>query len=341
MIKTLKLKDFTVFSPVRLDFSPGLNVLIGENATGKSHLLKLCYALQSALRSPSGEASVKDRISFVFSCESEDILRNKITKAHAGIELVTANGSYAKCPGGNTPKDTSMHVDDFENGEISCVYIPSGEILSFYRGFRATLKNREPAFDGTYPDLAEALDMPSFKGERLEEVRPLFEPLENILRASVVQENGEFFFAQCGTKGSDRQVMIPARLAAEGHRTLGQVACLLKNGTLREGATLFWDESEAGLNPKLQVHLAGILTELGRVMQIVITTHSLFLLRELEILQEEHKLDNPHYIALHFNEDGLVDAVQGDTSNDIGDIASLEANLDQSDRYMDLDYAGE
>ena len=45
MIKTLKLSNFTVFKEAELEFSPGLNVIVGENGTGKSHLLKLAYTI--------------------------------------------------------------------------------------------------------------------------------------------------------------------------------------------------------------------------------------------------------------------------------------------------------
>jgi len=48
-LNSLRLKNFTVFSELDITFSPGLNVIIGENATGKSHLLKLGYALAHVL----------------------------------------------------------------------------------------------------------------------------------------------------------------------------------------------------------------------------------------------------------------------------------------------------
>lgn len=43
MLKQLTLHNFTVFKEAHLTFSPGLNVIIGENGTGKTHLLKLAY----------------------------------------------------------------------------------------------------------------------------------------------------------------------------------------------------------------------------------------------------------------------------------------------------------
>ncbi|MEN8216627.1 MAG: AAA family ATPase [Pseudomonadota bacterium] len=50
MLNSLDIKNFTVFADAKIEFSPGLNVLIGDNATGKSHLLKLGYSVMHSLR---------------------------------------------------------------------------------------------------------------------------------------------------------------------------------------------------------------------------------------------------------------------------------------------------
>ena len=51
MLSTLELENFTAFKKARLQFSKGLNIIIGENGTGKSHLLKLGYAVSSTITS--------------------------------------------------------------------------------------------------------------------------------------------------------------------------------------------------------------------------------------------------------------------------------------------------
>ena len=43
-IKKINVENFTVFENIEIDFSEGINVFIGENGTGKTHLLKLLYA---------------------------------------------------------------------------------------------------------------------------------------------------------------------------------------------------------------------------------------------------------------------------------------------------------
>jgi predicted ATP-dependent endonuclease of OLD family len=49
-IKRVKIKDFLVFrGELHLDFSPGINVIIGANATGKTTLLKNLYRYANAV----------------------------------------------------------------------------------------------------------------------------------------------------------------------------------------------------------------------------------------------------------------------------------------------------
>jgi len=44
MLKSLHIENFTVFPKADFIFGKNLNVIIGENGAGKSHLLKLAYA---------------------------------------------------------------------------------------------------------------------------------------------------------------------------------------------------------------------------------------------------------------------------------------------------------
>jgi len=41
VLKSLRIRNFTVFKEADLTFAGGLNVIVGANGTGKSHLLKL------------------------------------------------------------------------------------------------------------------------------------------------------------------------------------------------------------------------------------------------------------------------------------------------------------
>jgi recombinational DNA repair ATPase RecF len=45
MLKSIDIKNLTVFPHASLQFSPQLNVIAGENGSGKSHLLKVAYSV--------------------------------------------------------------------------------------------------------------------------------------------------------------------------------------------------------------------------------------------------------------------------------------------------------
>lgn len=43
-------ENFTVFEDITIPFSKGLNVLVGENGMGKTHIMKLAYAACQAVK---------------------------------------------------------------------------------------------------------------------------------------------------------------------------------------------------------------------------------------------------------------------------------------------------
>ena len=51
-ITRIHLENFTSFANLEQEFSPGINVIIGANGTGKTHLLKTLYAACAILSAP-------------------------------------------------------------------------------------------------------------------------------------------------------------------------------------------------------------------------------------------------------------------------------------------------
>jgi AAA15 family ATPase/GTPase len=45
MLESLILRNFTAFSDAEFNFADGLNVIVGENGTGTTHVLKAAYSL--------------------------------------------------------------------------------------------------------------------------------------------------------------------------------------------------------------------------------------------------------------------------------------------------------
>ena len=50
IIKKIKLENYTVFEDQQIVFCPGTNIFIGENGTGKTHILKALYSACQSVR---------------------------------------------------------------------------------------------------------------------------------------------------------------------------------------------------------------------------------------------------------------------------------------------------
>ncbi len=63
-IRRCHIKNFTVFKDQEIEFCSGINVIIGANSTGKSHLLKILYALTQWMTSKSFVTDKKQELLF-------------------------------------------------------------------------------------------------------------------------------------------------------------------------------------------------------------------------------------------------------------------------------------
>src|SRR5438477_11725851 len=88
MLKGLRLRNLTVFADVDLTFASGLNVVVGENGTGKSHLLKAAYTVAAV--SARGE---KDSGSAV---PTKSYLESAVAKKLRGVFRPDALGRLAR-----------------------------------------------------------------------------------------------------------------------------------------------------------------------------------------------------------------------------------------------------
>jgi predicted ATPase len=124
-------------------------------------------------------------------------------------------------------------------------------------------------------------------------------------------------------------------LVAEGIRKIAMLNYLILNGSLTKGSTLFWDEPEANLNAKLQVKLVDSLVQLANAgVQIVLTVHDLFLMKELSLRIEAG--ETKAYFFELLQEDANIRVVQGEKLDDLLTIVALEAALEQYDREQEV-----
>lgn len=108
-------------------------------------------------------------------------------------------------------------------------------------------------------------------------------------------------------------------MEAEGVRKIGLLWGLIRNGLMEEHSVLFWDESEANINPKFIPDLAEILIELQKSgVQIFVTTHDYIFSKYLDVKCSED--DEIMYFSLYKTDDG----VKYENTVKLGDLKNNE-----------------
>ena len=330
MITKMTLKNFTVFKDLSINFSPKINVIIGENGTGKSHLLKAAYSLCSPNKELNYQAEVSEK-------EMKEAITNKLLSvflppgqkigrmrkigaaedAWMSAQFFPDKGIALKFRS-NSKSVTIEKNHDYERYSWNPIFIPTKEILTFLKGFGNNgmdIGILKFIFDETYFDLATKLLQDLGKEPRDKE-EWLLEDLVNAMGGRFSLEAGEMSF-QPGTyvEYADRKAkegkltyfspqrkdVFSPHMMAEGFRKLGVLQRLLQNCSLVPGASgsLFWDEPESNLNPQLMKLLVQAMLELSRKgQQIVLTTHDYVLLKWFDLLIKKDSGDHIRFHAL-------------------------------------------
>jgi predicted ATPase len=279
----LHVKNFTVFADNLFEFSDGINVLIGKNSTGKTHLLKLitaCYRTFQNKTSSNGVLATQFSLKLLAYFRTESI-KNLIHNSQIAKGLsVALHSEYYKMTFTFSNRISASNSAQDDSQKRNIVFLPTDEMMATFEGFISLYQKREIPFDESYYQLALALDTPPLRD--LGELKAVIEPLEDILGGKVVKENGRFYVKN--SKGS-----IEMSLLAKGHRKVATLAYLLANGELNHNSILLWDEPEANLNPKLTSKVVDLLLLLAsKGVQIIIATHD-YLLTHLLSLKAEYR----------------------------------------------------
>ncbi len=347
MLQKLKIKNLTVFPRADLLFSQGLNVMVGENGCGKSHLLKVAYSVVAVSAeegkkrnagSPTKgilQKAMADKLVHVIRPES----LGRLARRKQGRERCELGFEFDKhelnCSFGfSTASKTEVQVDELPQiwEQRSPVFLPTRELLTIYPGFVSVYDNHYLEFDETYRDTCLLLGAPAVKGPREKKAAALLKPLEEAMGGRVVLDSNGRFYLYIPGQGN---MEIP--LVAEGLRKLAMLARLIATGSLLDKGYLFWDEPETNLNPRLIKLVAKVILHLSNQgIQVFIATHSLFLLRELEVLLASSEWSNrQRYFSLSKADSGVV-VEQGDSVEELDTLVLLDEELEQSDRYMEV-----
>ena len=320
MLTGIKIENFTAFDHLEIKLSEGINVLIGANGTGKTHLMKLLYgAMQQA-----DSSAVKTMDQTLQGLFLPDALGRLVKRS-----LGRGKGEFSVTRKEEDGVERSIRYELSTLGksqtinsrvwsrqkQYNVVYIPVKDMLANSPGFKSLYEKRELYFESIYADIITMALLPPTKGPGTKEKGRLLEMIQGVIDGKVEKKNEKFYL-------KNAQGNLEFTLLAEGYRKLGLLYSLIQNESISQGSVLFWDEPEANLNPRLASQVVTILLELQRMgTRIFIATHDYVLLKELELNCDPVK-DHISYHAL-YAEDGHINS---QTASELKGIAHNAIN---------------
>lgn len=341
MIEQLKIKNFMAFSDeLTVKFSPKINVIIGENGTGKTQLLKAAYSLLAGDSGPTAFPGSLNHDAFVDEYTKKYIelflpYERKLGKLHhtgapdqAHLFFSFHGGKECSVKFHNNSQKISFSMHD--GGVKSpgpAAFIPTKEVFSFAEGFSALYTTYKVSFDFTYYDTCILLDHPVLRPEKLQQKSQwAIEEIEKVC-------GGKFIFYGGGrvTFKTPDGTEYSANAIAEGFRKIGILARHLETGIINPGVSgpLLWDEPESNMNPKLMRLLVEVLLELSRNgQQVILATHDYVLLKWFDLLMDKGKGDHVRYHSLYRGDNGSVQIKSTDDYKAIANNPISEAFTD-------------
>ncbi len=286
MLDKIRFDKFTAFEKLEIKFSTGINIFVGENGTGKTHILKAAYAACDIAKSKGGFAEKINNVFYPSGKQIGRLVKRSSVSSKGALEVTRKLEDDKKIflrlsLSNHTTKPDKATVSgatkQWIETPMEAAYIPVKDMMANAPGFRSLYQEREIHFEEIYVDIIDKAFLPILKGPTDKQRKQLLESLQEAMDGKVVAKNEEFFLRS-------KLGELEFTLLAEGYRKLGLLWILIQNGTLLNGSALFWDEPETNLNPRLMKTVVGILIELQRLgVQIFLTTHDYVILKEFDL----------------------------------------------------------
>jgi len=346
-IKKLQADNFMLFNNIDIEFSPHINIISGENSTGKTALIKLLYASLKGYANVNDskqnitkdfvESAIVSKLQGVFRPDHDSVGRlvNRVQGSNrADISILMDNGFDMRY-GFSNRHSTHIELKNSsyaDMGKITTAYIPPKEIISATENFGSLYSQYHIAFEETYYDLAQLLERPLRKGPNTKEQNTVMKSFEKIVNGSINQRDKKFYLKVSGSGEFEMG------LVSEGYRKLATVMYLILSGSLTKDSILFWDEPETNMNPKMIQPMTEALIELAKMgVQIFITTHDYFVQQAFNLdayykneARKQNKLD---YKFISLNRD-IQGGIECESVSDLSDLTH-NAIMEEFDALYD------
>ena len=168
-LTNIEADNFTVFDDIKIPFNKGLNILVGENGMGKTHVMKLAYA---ACQASKHDVSFSQKTTMLFRPDQSSIgrlvNRKKNGKNTAKVSVGSDTAKIGMTFSTKTKKwDAEITTEEKwekQMSDLTSVFIPAKEILSNAWNLDAAVKMGNVEFDDTYLDIIAAAKIDISRG---------------------------------------------------------------------------------------------------------------------------------------------------------------------------------
>lgn len=296
MIKEITVKGFGPIVDARCEDLQNLNVLIGHNGAGKTFLLKSLYAALKTIeqyrrgKEPrTWKELLSDSLYWTFQADSLGAL---VKKGEQNLSFSMKSDSeeiFSYTFGTATTKSVQNVTDTFSPTEVNNIFIPAKEIVSIQdiilRSFEV---DKLFGFDKSYVDLSRALSktVQGYYKEFADARKSLNDAVGGQIEYD--EDKKAWIF-----RDKNRQE-FPINITSEGIKRLAILDLLLGNHYLTRKSVIIIDEAEANLHPEMICRFMEILVALAKAgLQIFISTHSYFVIKNLYILAQQNNMHIP------------------------------------------------
>lgn len=296
-----------LFERAEIDWGKNINVICGENSTGKTTLLKVMYSVLKPLSKGNKEAINREMEEQLFVNKLQGVFRpdgmkiGRLVSRKQGSNrtdfevLLDKNQKIAIGFGNRQENHADIKIDASKfSGTYDVIYIPTKEMISTTEHFASLYEEYHIDFEELYYDLAKLLDRPLSKGPNTNEQNEVLKSFEEIMKGQIVQRDKKFYLKVRG------EGEFEMGLLSDGYRKLAMIVYLILSGSMNKNTILFWDEPETNMNPKTIRPIVQALVALAKMgVQIFVTTHDYFVQQEFNMLTVYPEL-NPECLDIRF-----------------------------------------
>ncbi len=302
MINNISIKNFGPLAEIKWDKLGKINLIIGENGSGKSFMLKALYSTMKTIEDykrgddrRSAREILSEKLYWTFQTGNIGELVSKTANDSLACNITFNEKEFSYEFGKDTVKNIQIISNETSARSSNSIFLPAKEVLSIYH---IIMESREKdklfGFDDTYLDLVRALSLPRKGGKNYKDFADSRKALEDILGGRVEYDDKS---QRWQFKKGNQKFAIG--VTAEGIKKIAILDSLLANRYLDTESIIFIDEPESALHPTAISKFMDIIEVLAEGgIQIFLASHSYFVIKKLYLIALKNNFSLP-FISLN------------------------------------------